>query len=252
MRSDKLYTIDRVRCDLRSCIYELMQHQGYHGLEKEFTEQLIQSYPLYRALRQFDQDVSLSPEFKKQSKELFSFYLYLRMNEKLGAFDFNRFHSFSSGGAENQLFQELIETTSFQNFLSQKSHLEQLVYHSEYAQFVSSGQYRSLESSICASIKKNRVIPGLSRAIARDIVDVLTLQENYGYIRLSDEARQKRFFFENEKVPIYVSLKTTTIQFDNARYLVLLKRVSRNSDQFSYLLTDFGALIRGKRCDEHL
>jgi hypothetical protein len=242
---DKRFIIDRVRTDLRNDIYELMTHSAYHALEKDLTESLINATPLYIALRAFSRNSNLSPEAKEDRRALFAFIIYREMNIHLGGFHFDRYKSLSSGELQDRLLMQVLESLDFNKFLAEYDHYVWLKNDREYPEFVESRQYRNLEDSITSGIKKNKVIPSLGRAIAQDIVDALHLDEKYQYVRISESEKQRVFDFPPQELHEPESLKKITIAVDDEVCSVMLKRCSRTSDQFRYLITDFGALIKG-------
>ncbi len=241
---DKDYVIRRVRSDLRNEIYELMTHVGYHALEKELTEAVLNTHPLYSAIRTYSLDPAFSMEEKKEHKELFAYLIYRTMNESLGGFHFDRYRSLSTGSLEVERMNQVVQTFDFNAFLREYDNYEYLKQDPEWEPFVESHQYRHLEDAITASIKKNRVIPGVARAIGKDIVDALNLTEDYGYVRVSPTLLVKEFDPPNAE-STFVSLCRTPIEVDGQRHIVLLTRASRTADTFRLLATNFGALIKG-------
>jgi len=242
---NKLYIIDRVRTDLRNGIYDLMTHVGYHSLEKEMTESLLKRCNLYNSLRRFSSDRTVPGNLKNEIKELFAFLIYREMQLELGGFHFNRFESLSTGSKETEHLNHLIETYDFDVYL--QNWQQYMVYRDEpeFRSFAKSKQYRFLESSITSAIKKNKVIPGVARAIAQDIVDALNLDEDYTYLKLTKKMRQKTFVLPHNEGSEYLSLRKISFTFNGELHRVLLKRRTRNSEDFSFLLTDFGATIKG-------
>jgi hypothetical protein len=243
---DKQYTISRVRSDLRNEIYDLMTHVGYHGLEKELTESVLAHTPLYASVRKYSLDQSVPIEEKNEKKELFAYTIFQAMNASLGGFHFDRYRSLSTGVLETIKMNEIVESFDFDAFLENYDSYFYLKTEPDWEPFCESKQFRQLEGAITSSVKKNRVIPGVAKAIGKDIVDALSLTENYGYIRVSEELMNKMFDPPEEPVGDYVSLRSTPIVVDGEKCEVLLKRASRNEDRFKLLATNFGALIRGE------
>ena len=244
-RVDTRYVIQRLRSDLRNEIYELMTHTGYHALEKELTEQVLNSSPLYAQLRRHATSLSTLMQERDTKKELFAYAIFRRMNEVLGGFHFDRYRSLSSGPRETQLLVEVVDAFDFDSFLENYANYEYLKEEPDYEVFVQSKQYRLLEDSITSAIKKNRVIPAVQTAIGKDIADALHLTEDYGYIRPTEDLLEKEFDLPPRQNKPYVSLTRVTVAVNNQTCPVLLKRMSRNSQKFRLLVTNFGALIRG-------
>jgi hypothetical protein len=244
---DLSYMIDRLRSDLRTEIYELMTHVGYHTLEKQLTESVLIANPLYSSIRRFTLDPNVPQEEKTARKELFAYTIYRAMNATLGGFHFDRYRSLCTGALQYQRMSEIIRTFSFDEFLANYEGYVYLRGEPDWQPFVESKQFRHLEDAITSSLKKNTVIPGVSRAIAKDIVDTLKLNETYGYIRVSDRLLEKEFEPpEGHEFGDYVSLRKTPIVVGNEQCYVLLKRTSRVSSTFKLLATNFGALIKGR------
>lgn len=242
---DKRYVIERVRTDLRNEIYDLMTHVGYHALEKELTESLLQSCALYTQMRSFTTRRSISAEEKNQKRTLFAYLIFREMNAELGGFHFNRFESLSTGMRELSKLNELAHMWDFDEFLRNYDRYTSYINEPEFDNFIRTKQAKYLESSIAAAIKKNTVIPNVARAIGQDIVDALRLNEEYSYIRVDERMRQRVFTFPEIEDKLYISLRKISITVDGHEQRVLLKRTTRNSDEFRFLLTDFGALIKG-------
>jgi hypothetical protein len=242
---DKQYVIERVRSDLRNDIYELMTHVGYHALEKELTEMVLNTNRLYSQLRRYSADMKVPFEEKGLKKQLFAYLIYRTMNESLGGFHFDRYKSLSTGPLEVTKMNEIVESFDFDDFLARSESYAFLKDEPDFEPFVESRQFRHLEDGITSAIKKNRVIPGVARAIGKDIVDALHLTENYGYIRVSDDLRNREFDVPEHELKEYVSLKRIPLQVGGESCFVLLKRASRNSPKFRLLTTNFGALIKG-------
>ena len=242
---DKRFIIERVRSDLRNDIYDLMTHVGYHALEKEMTESLLKTNKLYNDLRSFAAVRSIPWEEKNARKELFAYHLYREMNARLGGFHFDRFKSLSSGQAELQLLNEMLVCLDFEAFNAGIDAYQFYRAEPDFGGFQQSRQFRLLESLIASAIKKNKVVPGVARAIAQDVVDALRLDEEYTYIRIDPSLREKHFELPDDENTHYLSLRKIPFVCDGQEWRVLLKRESRNSDTFRFLLTDFGALIRG-------
>jgi hypothetical protein len=222
-----------------------MTHPGYHSLEKELTESLLQANSLYNGLRLFSRDKSIGQEEKDEKKQLFAFVVFREMNQKLGGFHFDRYRSLSSGDLQEKMMSELVESLDFDEFLANYDSFRCYMHEQDFAEFAASNQFRNLEDTISTSIKKNKVIPALGRAIGQDIVDALHLTENYGYLRISEDAREERFDFPDENIAEFVSLRKIAIVVENLSHHVLLKRCDRGSSQFQYLVTDFGGLMKG-------
>ena len=241
----KLYIVDRVRTDLRNDIYELMTHAGYHALEKNLTESLVNANKLFKNLRTF----SLNPDIPAQEKEAkraaFAYLIYREMNARLGGFHFDRYKCLSSGELQDRVLNEVMESFDFEEFVRDTEKYAWIRQESDFRDFIESRQYRNLEDSITSVIKKNKVIPALGRAIAQDIVDALHLDQNYAYVRIPDAEKLRTFDFPPQDLFEQESLKKISISANDEICSVLLKRCSRTSDQFRYLLTDFGALIKG-------
>lgn len=242
---DKRYVIERVRTDLRNDIYDLMTHVGYHALEKEMTESLLKTHKLYNDLRSFAVIRSIPYEEKNDRKELFAYHVFREMNSRLGGFHFDRFKSLSSGQAELKALNDLLVKVDFEKFNEQYESYQFYKDEPDYDSFKESKQFRLLESSIASAVKKNKVVPGVARAIAQDIVDGLRLTEDYSYIRLAPEIKGKTFALPEDENSQYLSLRKIPFVADGKECRVLLKRESRNSDKFRFLLTDFGAVIKG-------
>jgi hypothetical protein len=243
---DKRYVIDRVKSDLRNEIYDLMNHVGYHELEKELTESLMNANPLYNSLRAYSLDPGIAAEEKDDRKQMFAYVIYREMNSRLGGFHFDRFRSLSTGDVQDRLFNEIIDGLVFTDFLRHIDRCESYRFESEYEDFVASRQYRNLEDAITLAIKKGRVIPAVATAIAQDIVDALHLDEDYEYLRVSLQEGEKVFEFPPDEVSTYESIKRLPVVVDGKRHAVVIKRQSRTSDDFVYLRTNFGALIKGR------
>lgn len=244
-KRDKQYIISRVRSDLRNEIYELMTHVGYHALEKELTESVLRQNRLYSAIRKFSLDQAVSFDEKNEKKQLFAYTIYRSMNESLGGFHFDRYRSLSTGALETMKLNEIVETYDFDEFLANYDAYLYMRDEPDWEPFVESRQYRHLEDAITSSIKKNRVIPGVARAIGKDIVDALSLTERYGYVRVPQEQLEKRFPSDDD-LGDYVSLRKVPIVVEGETCSVLLKRSSRVDTDFRLLTTNFGALIKGE------
>lgn len=242
---DKQYIIDRVRSDLRNEIYELMTHVGYHELEKELTEMVLKNTPVYVAIRAYSLNQSVPLQEKNERKELFAYIVYRAMNEALGGFHFDRYKSLCTGSLETMRMSQILQNFSFEEFINNYDRYQYLKQEPEWEPFVHSRQFRHLEDAITSSVKKNRVIPGVSKAIGKDIVDALSLTEDYGYVRVSDELKDKLFEPPDGGISPYVSLHPIPITVKGQRCRVLLRRASRTDNRFRLLLTNFGALIKG-------
>jgi len=166
------------------------------------------------------------------------------MNETLGGFHFDRYRSLSTGPLEVSRMNQIVQTFNFPEFLQNYESFAYLRQEPDWEPFVESRQFRHLEDAITSSLKKNRVIPGVSRAIGKDIVDALNLKEDYGYVRVPEDMLTKEFDGPKEATD-YVSLQRVPIVVHGQRYYVLLKRMSRVAEKFRLLVTNFGALIRG-------
>ncbi|MBD3320608.1 MAG: hypothetical protein GF350_05875 [Chitinivibrionales bacterium] len=242
---NKKYIIDRVKSDLRNDIYELMTHKGYHTLEKELTENLLNKHDVYCSLRAFMVRDDISLRERQAKRTLYSYLIYKKMNERLGGFHFDRFKSFTAGDMQNDLLNEMLERYKFDDFLSGYSSFESLAAEEPFFDFSHSKQHKNLEDTIAMALKKNTVIPSVSNAIAQDIVDGLQLTENYTYIQIENSAREQIFDFSSEVVSEYVSLKRVNVVADGIPCTAMLKRCAPASKQFSFLLTNFGSCIRG-------
>lgn len=230
---------------MRREIYDLMTHPGYHSLEKELTESLLQTNELYNALRAFSRDRGVPPEQRESMRDLFAYIIFREMNLKMGGFHFDRYKSLTTGELQDRLMSEVLESLDFNEFLVNFAMFTAYSEEPGFDEFVAQKQSRFLEDSITSAIKKNNVIPALGRAIAQDVVDALHLTENFGYLRASEEAKEELFEFAEESISEYVALRKIAIVVEGESFRVLLKRTSRTSNQFRYLLTDFGALIKG-------
>lgn len=242
---DKRYVIDRVRSDLRNEIYELMTHPGYHSLEKELTESLLNANLSYQGLRRYSLCRDIPLEEKERTKQLFAYMIYREMNARLGGFHFNRYRSFSTGEQQDRILGEVLEAINFDEFVQCLDSYLFYEQEPEFKDFAESKQFRNLEDCITSGIKKNTVIPALSRAIAQDVVDALHLDENYTYLRVSPEGREELFSYPSERFADAVSLRKIRLYVGGEHCHVLLKRTNRTSNDFRYLLTDFGAIIKG-------
>lgn len=241
---DSQYIIERVRSDLRNEVYELMTHVGYHALEKQLTEMVLDGQPLYSAIRTYSLNPAIPFEEKNQRKQLFAYMIYRAMNEALGGFHFDRFKSLSTGPLEAARLNDIVQAFNFSEFLESYDSYQYLRQEPDWEPFVESRQFRHLEDAITSSIKKNRVIPGVAKAIGKDVVDALQLSADYGYVRVSDALLQTEFDAP-EGTTDYLSLRKVQIEAGGKKCHVLLKRASRNSSRFRLLVTNFGALIRG-------
>jgi len=243
---DKRYVIDRVKSDLRTDMYDLLTHNGYHALEKELTESLLNANPLYCALRDFTHDPNRSNAEKKEKKQMFAYLIFREMNQTLGGFHFDRFKSLTTGQLQTQRMKEVLANLDFQDFIAHYSSFDFFRKEPDFHEFLQSNQYKCLEDTITLEIKKNTVIPSVTRAIAQDIVDSLHLDEEYGYIRISRQELGREFGFKKGIIKNYQSLLRTTIPENNMSWPVLLKRKSRTSQKFVYLKTNFNSCIRGR------
>ena len=242
---NKRFIIDRVRCDLRNEIYDLMTHVGYHALEKELTESLINANKLYNSFRSYSLDPQISGPEKDEKKQMFAYLIYKEMNASLGGFHFDRFKSLTTGELQNRRLNEIVDRMDFAEFLQNYESYRTYETDEGFIDFAESKQYRNLEDSITLAIKKNKVIPAVSRAIAQDLVDSLRLTENYGYLIATDEMRKKVFELDSSKAKDWESMKKIPVIFGNEECSVVIKRISRTTDKFQYLLTDFGGMIKG-------
>ncbi len=245
MYRDKYYIINRVKTDLRDEIYDLMTHPCYHSLEKNLTEKILDNHVLYKSLKEFSRSRDIPVQEKTEKKKLFSYLIYREVNKHLGGFNFDRYKSLNSGQKENQILDDIIESLDFNEFLRNYSKFESLRKEKKYPEFVESGQYSLLEDRITTTIKKNRVIPKLIYGIASDVASLLDLDEEYAYIRLDEDDLNKTFELEDKINYTYESLKPTIITVDGSQHKVLLKRYSRTSSYFKFLLTDFKGIITG-------
>ncbi|MBD3345313.1 MAG: hypothetical protein GF401_09655 [Chitinivibrionales bacterium] len=243
---NKRYIIDRVKSDLRNDIYELMTHYGYHTLEKELTESLLNNNEVYCALRHYMNRGDIPLPERVERKTVYSYLIFKKMNEQLGGFHFDRFKSFTIGDSQNDLLNEMMSKYDFADFLRNYASFESMKNEEPYHDFAKSNQHKNLEDTIAMAIKKNNVIPAVTNAIAQDIVDALELTENYFYMQLGEASREQVFDYSEESISDYISLKKLKVLADNSQCTVMLKRSQPGSPYFTFLLTNFGSCIRGK------